>query len=252
MCLYYNQSENSKMNPAPKKQTGPISKSSSNLSLGPIRYRRMADQVAAAIRESIAHRKLAPGTHLFEVEIAREMQTSRVPVREALIQLEQEGLVVRQANRGTFVAEFTEKVVREVSTLRGVLEGYAVSQAVKRISSEALTQLERLVAEMGTAATHGDFSTIQQCDYEFHRCIVNAANHELLEEVWRLTDAKVRVYLSATNLMHPDLKSIAASHALVLEAIRSHDPERARKALIKHIDEALALLLKRLVLSPHT
>lgn len=245
MIHYYNQAASK--GPSLRGKQASQKGKPSGLSLSPIRYRRMADQIAAGIRDSIASGKLPAGTHLLEVAIAREMQTSRVPVREALMQLEQEGLVVRQPNRGTFVAELTEKVVREVSSLRGLLEGFAVSQAVKRLTADDLMRLEELVKEMRVAAEHKDFSRIQECDYEFHRYIVHAADHELLEEVWRLTDAKIRVYLSATNIMHADLKSIAESHAVAFEAIRSHDPERARKAIARHIDEALTPLVKRIL-----
>jgi len=214
-----------------------------DLSLGPIRYRRMADQISAAIRESIATGKLAPGTHLLEIEIAREMQTSRVPVREALMQLDQEGLVVRKPNCGTFVAELTEKMVREVSILRGLLEGFAASQAVKRLTAEDFTRLNALLKSMRIAAEAGDFSLVLACDYEFHKYIMHAAGHDLLEEVWRTTDAKIRVYLSVTNLMWTDMQFITESHKKTLAALRTGDPERARRAMAKHIEESLDLLV---------
>ena len=214
-----------------------------DLALGPIRYRRMADQISAAIRESIATGKLAPGTHLLEVEIAHEMKTSRVPVREALMQLDREGLVVRKANCGTFVTEFTEKMVREVCSLRGLLEGFAASQAVERLTAEDFKRLDAILKSMRIAAEAGDFSRVLACDYAFHSYIMHAAGHELLEEVWRMTDAKVRVYLSATNLMPSDMQFVAESHKRTLSALRSGDPEQARRAMAKHIEEHLDLLV---------
>ena len=223
---------------------------SRGFSLGPIRYRRMADQIAAMIRESIADGKLSPGTHLFEAEIAREMQTSRIPVREALIQLEQEGLVVRKPSCGTFVTELTEKMMREVSTLRGLLEGYAASQAVKRLTASDFMHLDALVKEMLVAANAGDFLHILDCDYQFHVYVIHAAGHDLLEEVWRATHGKTRLYLSATNLMYANLKSTAQSHANVLEGLRSGDPERARKATEAHTKAALEQLVTRVLATP--
>jgi DNA-binding GntR family transcriptional regulator len=207
----------------------------------------MADQIAAAIRDSIANGKLPPGMHLLEAEIAREMQTSRIPVREALMQLEREGLVVREPNRGTFVAELTEKMVREVSSLRGLLEGYAASQTAKRLTEADFTYLDGLIKEMFVAARAGNFSHVLECDYQFHKYIVHAAGHDLLEEVWRNTDKKIRVYLSATNLMRTDLRSIAESHKVTLAALRAHDPEGAKKAMMKHIHESLDPLVTRIL-----
>jgi len=214
-----------------------------SLSLAPIRYRRMADQISAAIRESIATGRLAPGTHLLEVEIAREMQTSRVPVREALMQLHQEGLVIRKPNCGTFVAELTEKMVREVCSLRSLLEGFAASLAARHLTTEDFTHLDALLKSMRIAAEAGDFSRVLACDYEFHKYIMHAAGHDLLEEVWRTTDAKIRVYLSATNLMRFDMQFIAESHRKTLAVLRTGNPKQARRAMAKHIKESLDLLV---------
>jgi DNA-binding GntR family transcriptional regulator len=213
--------------------------------LGPIPFRRMADQIAAALRDSITTGKLPPNMHLRELDIAREMQTSRVPVREALMQLEREGLVVRLANRGTFVAEITDKMVREVSTLRGILEGFAVSEAVRRLTARDFEELESLTREMRDAAESGDFARVLECDYGFHRYLVHLPGHDLLEETWKTTDGKIRVYLSATNQMHLDLQSIARSHRVLLDALRTRDPEKARRATMKHIEEALDLVITR-------
>ena len=229
-----------------KSEQSPRSKPSP-LALGPIPYRRMADQIAAAVRDSIATGKLPPNMHLRELDIARKMQTSRVPVREALMQLEREGLVVRQANRGTFVAELTEKMVREVSTLRGLLEGFAASEAVHRATADDFTALERVTRDMREAANAGDFSRVLECDYAFHRYLIQLAGHDLLEEIWRTTDAKIRVYLSATNHMHVDLQTIAKSHRVVLDALRTRDPEKARRATMKHIEEALDRVVTRIL-----
>ena len=95
----------------------------------PIAYRTIAEQIAGSIREAIAQGTIRPAARLLEPQIAREMGTSRAPLREALIQLEREGLVVRRANGGTFVTELTEDLVREVASLRGLLEGFAASLA---------------------------------------------------------------------------------------------------------------------------
>lgn len=224
-------------------QQQPLKSQSRLLSLGPIRYRRMADQIAAEIRDSIASGVLPPGMHLLEAEIARQMQTSRIPVREALMQLEQEGLVVRKPNRGTSVVELTEKLMREVSSLRGLLEGFAASQAVERLTPADFMRLEELIKEMLVAANDRDYPRLLQCDYLFHETIVHAAANEVLEEVWRTTQGKVRVYLAATNLVYSDWKDLVESHAALLDALRSRDPEQARDAMAKHIDRSLNLLV---------
>jgi DNA-binding GntR family transcriptional regulator len=215
--------------------------------LSPVRYRSMAEQIATAIRQAIANGKLRPGTRLLEVQIAREMGTSRAPLREALIQLEREGLVVRQPNRGTFVADLTEELVREVASLRGVLEGFAAGLAVKRLTEEDFQQLERILTEMLAVARRGDFPRMVEWDYLFHEYIMRASGHRLLYETWVGMDRKVRVFLSATNLMYADMKSVVEGHVPILRALRRRDPQRASRVMAEHLGEVLDLFLTKVV-----
>jgi len=221
------------------------------LALAPVRYRSMAEQIATALRQAITDGKLRPGARLLEVQIAREMGTSRAPLREALIQLEREGLVVRQPNRGTFVADLTEELVREVASLRGVLEGFAASLAVKRLTREDFERLETILKEMLTAARRGDFPRMIEWDYQFHEYIMRASGHRLLYETWVGMDRKIRVYLSATNLMYADMKSVVQGHLPILQALQRRDPQRAGRVMAEHMGEVLDLFLTKVLRREH-
>jgi DNA-binding GntR family transcriptional regulator len=221
------------------------------LPLSPVRYRNMAEQIATALRQGIADGKLRPGARLPEVQIAREMGTSRAPLREALIQLEREGLVVRQPNRGTFVADLTEDLVREVASLRGVLEGFAASLAVKRLTRKDFERLETILKEMLTVARRGDFPRMVEWDYQFHEYIMRASGHRLLYETWVGMDRKIRVYLSATNLMYADMKAVVHGHLPILQALRRRDPLRAARVMAEHMGEVLDLFLTKVLGEEH-
>ena len=222
-----------------------------DLALSPVRYRNMAEQIATALRQGIADGKLRPGARLPEVQIAREMGTSRAPLREALIQLEREGLVVRQPNRGTFVADLTEDLVREVASLRGVLEGFAASLAVKRLTRKDFERLETILKEMLTVARRGDFPRMVEWDYQFHEYIMRASGHRLLYETWVGMDRKIRVYLSATNLMYADMKAVVHGHLPILQALRRRDPQRAGRVMAEHMGEVLDLFLTKVLGKEH-
>jgi DNA-binding GntR family transcriptional regulator len=215
--------------------------------LTPVRYRNMAEQIATALRQAIADGKLRPGARLLEVHIAREMGTSRAPLREALIQLEREGLVVRQPNRGTFVADLTEDLVREVASLRGVLEGFAASLAVKQLTREDFERLETILKEMLTLARRGDFPRMAERDYQFHEYIMRASGHRLLYETWLAMDRKIRVYLTATNLMYADMKAVVHGHLPILQALRRRDPQGASRVMAEHMGEVLDLFLTKVM-----
>jgi len=216
-------------------------------SLPPVRYRNLVEQIATALRQAFADGKLRPGTRLLEVQIAREMGTSRAPLREALIQLEREGLVVRRPNRGAFVAELTEELVREVASMRSVLEGFAASLAVKRLTREDFDRLETILKKMLAAARRGDFPRMVEWDYQFHECIMRASGHRLLYETWTGMDRKIRVYLSATNLMYRDMKSVVEGHLPILQALRRRDPQRASRVMAEHLGEVLDLFLTKVL-----
>jgi DNA-binding GntR family transcriptional regulator len=227
----------------------PVSALPANFSLTPVRFRNLVEQIASTLRQAIADGKLRPGTRLLEVQIAREMGTSRAPLREALLQLEREGLVVRQPNRGAFVADLNEEMVREVASLRAVLEGFAASLAVQHLTRADFDRLEAILREMLAVARRGDFPRMIEWDYQFHEHIMRASRHRLLYETWVGMDRKIRVYLSATNLMYTDMKTVVEGHVPILRALERRDPERARRVMADHLAEVLDLFITKVLRS---
>ncbi len=205
----------------------------------PIAYRTIAEQVAGAIRQAIADGRIPPAARLLEDSLAREMGTSRAPVREALSQLEREGLVVKEPNRGARVVELTEETVREVASLRGLLEGFAASLAAERLSEGQLAALEGLLRDMDVAVERGDYARLVELDYQFHAFVCLASGHRTLYETWSAISGKVRLYLSTTNLMYRDLKAVVRGHGEILAALRSRDRVRANQVMQEHLGEML-------------
>lgn len=215
--------------------------------LGPVRFRSIAEQIATSLRQAIADGKLRPGTRLLEERVSRELGTSRAPLREALLLLEREGLVVRQPNRGAFVADLTEELVREVASLRAELEGFAASLAVRHLTPADFRQLNAILGEMLAVARRGDFPRMIEWDYQFHEYIMRASRHRLLYETWVGMDRKIRVYLSATNLMYADMKTVVEGHVPILRALERRDPERARRVMSDHLAEVLDLFITKVL-----
>jgi DNA-binding GntR family transcriptional regulator len=180
--------------------------------VSPIVFRTIAEQVAVSIREAIAQGRIAPAARLLELSLAREMGTSRAPVREALNQLEREGLVVKEPNRGARVVELTEEMVREVASLRGLLEGFAASLAAERLTTAEFKTLDAILSDMDRAAQRGEYARLVELDYQFHAFICRASGHRTLYETWTVISGKVRLYLSTTNLMYRDLKAVVRGH----------------------------------------
>jgi len=205
----------------------------------PVAYRTIAEQIADSIRGAIAQGRIPPAARLFEVSLAREMGTSRAPVREALGQLEREGLVVKEPNRGARVVELTEEIVREVASLRGLLEGFAASLAAKRLTANQFAALDAMVRDMDQAVRQGEYARLVELDYRFHDFICRGSGHRTLYETWSAISGKVRLYLSTTNLMYRNLKHVVRGHGEIVAALRSRDAAQAGRAIQAHLGEML-------------
>ena len=205
----------------------------------PIAFRTIAEQIAGSIREAIARGRISPAARLLEASLAREMGTSRAPVREALSQLEREGLVIKEPNRGARVVELTEETVREVASLRGLLEGFAASLAATRLTAEQFTALGAMVQGMERAVQTAEYAQLVELDYQFHDFICRASGHRTLYETWSAISGKVRLYLSTTNLMYRDLKAVARGHGEILAVLRTRNPVRANRVIQEHLGEML-------------
>ena len=106
----------------------------------------LKDRAYAAIKEAILSLKLQPGTLLVETELARQLGISKTPVRDALQELEREGLVTRILFKGTYVTEVSARDAEEIFQLRAVLEGLAARLATPRLTPEDLARARQLLS----------------------------------------------------------------------------------------------------------
>jgi len=212
-----------------------------------IPHRTITEYIAHWIREQIAQGRLQPGIRVREARIARELKTSRAPVREAINQLTQEGLMSKAPNQSARVVELTEPLLREVATLRGVLERFGASLAAERLEYADLQTLKGIVRLMQSEAEAGNFSGVVQQDYAFHAYMMKAARHQLLYDTWSRLGGLVKFLVSGTNHIDRDLVNIAKTHANILAAIQAKDDARAQQLLSVHLTEMFDHFLARIV-----
>ena len=131
------------------------------------------------LRTQILSGVYRPGTRLNESQIAREFAISRIPVREALSQLQEQGLVLNRERRGMFVVQLSEDEVQQINSLRLVLEAEAMRLARARMTPAVLAELSALTAEM--EAWNGPLIEAAALDRRFHQVIWRAAGNPFLE-----------------------------------------------------------------------
>lgn len=199
-------------------------------------------QVADEIRAAILEGRLRPGEKIPEQDLARQLGVSRVPVREAIRLLEQEGLVVVRPQSGTYVAVMTEQELEDGARLRAVLEAFAVEQALTRLTTQEwdalVNRLEGLLADMRQAADSKEWVRITQIDLEWHTAIVEASRNGVLLKFWQTLGLPIR-FLALRRILgapSPDghIRAIG-HHAELLSALRTRDLAAAQAAVHFHV-----------------
>ncbi|MFN3390445.1 MAG: GntR family transcriptional regulator [Meiothermus ruber] len=191
-----------------------------------------------ALRQAILGRKIPPGQKLVVRVLAEELGLSPTPVKEALAALEREGLVVAVPHRGYFVLEPSLEDVREIYSLREVLEGLAARLAVENDGRALLRKLERLFEKQHEAAERGDIDTYGDLDLAFHRTFWEAAGSKRLLATAETIDGQIRMLINSSAAIPGRLPQSRAEHQAILQAVRDKDPQAAETAMRTHVRNA--------------
>lgn len=198
------------------------------------RYRTLRENVADAIRMKILDQELAPGMHIVEQDLAEEFGVSRAPVREALRQLEQEGMIEYSRNVGCSVKGVTLEDVYEIYFLRAHYEIMAVRLCGGRFSDEALNNMERTLDYM-KEMKNGQFHKVAEYDIMFHEAVIRQAESPRLIKAWKDLNYGVVIscYISYTDrdIMIGRQYRI---HRELFDIFRSEDADRICDAIITH------------------
>jgi DNA-binding GntR family transcriptional regulator len=201
--------------------------------------RTLREQVYDRLVAMIVSGEVAPGAPLREMQMAEALGTSRLPVREALQQLETEGWLERRPRGSARVRVPQEADIDEIFDMRYLLEVEAVAIAVRRASLEDVERLRGIAAAGRAAADRGDHRQATEANGQFHRELAALARHTLLMSFVEILDRKVHWLFSYSKLER------FAEHDSILDALEMRDVEAARKATREHIELTRALLKER-------
>jgi DNA-binding GntR family transcriptional regulator len=218
----------------------------SDLNLAPIDPHVLRHQIAAQLRGAILSGEIAPGTHLREQQVAASTGVSRVPVREALRQLEHEGLIEVFPYRGAIVVGVASDELDAIYELRAVVEGAAMRRLAPTASPEVLAGLAHQVQEMKRAVARGaGVEKLAELDIRFHRTILEASGFQVLRRIRDGLDEilRVRSFYQGIQRGGPTgqyfRRTLASSHDLLLSALRLGDANRAGEAARQHVMEVV-------------
>jgi DNA-binding GntR family transcriptional regulator len=207
--------------------------------------RALRHDIADALRDEIIRGRLDPGERVLEIDLARRFGVSRQPVREAIRTLEREGLLTSLPNRGTFVTRVSLEDAIAIQDIRALLEGLAARLAVERLTAADFKQLRALIKSMREAGRRRAAHELVALDLEFHVLVNTRSEHRLLLDVLASVGVYIRGFIVHTSTYYArqrDLQFVANSHALLLDALLTRNPEKAERAVHEHIESALASL----------
>ena len=196
------------------------------------------------IRNDILNGVYEPGESLVELKLSEELGVSRTPVREALRQLELEGLVQSVPNKGATVRGVTEQDIQDIYTIRMLIEGLAARWAAEKITPEELEELKEAVDLEEFYTTKSNYGNLLRFDTRFHDIIFKASKSKplmyTLSTFHRYVQKARRVSMSSPERA----AEVLQEHKAILQAIIDRDADRAEKLMTEHVRNASLNLLK--------
>lgn len=194
---------------------------------GPLR-----DEVRQALVDLIIHYKIAPGAHVRESQLAEQLGVSRVPVREALLEMAQDGWVDHRPGRGAFVHIPSDKEVVDVFAIRVLLEAEAASLAAASATTEDIREFREICRLGRKAVMKDDSELVVKTNAEFHRRIMDLADNSELSRILSSISRKVNWYFTPIALSRGEQSWI--EHEQLIDALEAHDGDGARMIMAAH------------------
>ena len=206
------------------------------------RTRQIAPQIVEYLRERILALELAPGTSLSRVELQKQFGLSQTPVRDALMRLEEEGLVTVYPQYATLVSKIDISLARQTHFMRRAVEQEAVYDLAKRDDRQRIAdKLKAANARLKTLVASERYADFLVADRSFHSIIYEEAG---LEHIWPI----IRRHsghidrLRRLNLLNVGTKRVVDAHDAIIEGIASGDPVRAEAAMKTHLSGTLSMI----------
>lgn len=199
----------------------------------------IAEQVYEHLRAAILSGELEQGSRVVEAQIAKNLQISRAPVREAVNRLLQDGLLESKTHFGTSVIRMTMSKIRSLYELRAAIEGLAIREVTRKRKSLDLSPLDSCITVMKRHARKKELDKFVGAELEFHRILCELSGNPYVMKVSDMLNAQIRMALTIDNSYYENLVDAADEHEPVLDAIKKGDAGKARMLIEAHILSSL-------------
>jgi DNA-binding GntR family transcriptional regulator len=200
------------------------------------------EQVYRRLREGITSGRFQPNERLVEADLTRLLGAGRTAVRAALVRLDQEGLVVREHNRGARVKLVSDQEALEIEEVRAALERLLARQAAEKAAASDLRELEQVLVEMRRCVSDGDSVGYSELNPRFHQLIWTAAGNPTASRLVAALKSQRLRYQYQTMLKPGRAERSMSEHETIFGALVAHDPDAAEAAMRDHLEEVLETL----------
>ncbi|OON96978.1 MAG: GntR family transcriptional regulator [Epulopiscium sp. Nele67-Bin005] len=191
------------------------------------------------LREDILEDKYHVGDILRENVIAKELSVSRTPVREAIRQLELEGLVHSIPNKETVVAGVSQEDIEDILTMRLMLEGLAIKYAAERIQESELIELEEVLTLTKFYIAKKDYNQIKNLDHRFHEVLYNSSRSKILTHILLDFHSYIQKFRKSSIMREGRAVKMLEEHMAIYDAIKNGKIEEAEVASVQHINSVI-------------
>lgn len=207
--------------------------------------RRISEEVFKTLRDTILEGELNPGQELKQDVLAEELGVSRMPVREALRELARTGLVDTPPHKVARVSAYSLEDIKEVYTIRGLLEVFATKLAVGNLTKHQLDRLGRLLEQMKLYEKQGHFKKLPKINETFHKIIYETSNNmllcEMIESLWK------KFPKNTFWIIPGRAKRSIKEHSEILDALKKGQAEFAAQLISDHIGTSRENLISYLI-----
>lgn len=206
----------------------------------------MSEEIADILRENIISRSINPGEKVNEYQVAKLLNISRPPIREAFRLLAAEGLITLVPRKGAFVSKMTPQEVKEIYEMKSMMESFAVRLGIPIVDEKEVSELDSINNLIEEKIKQNDFKAILKLNIEFHRKMIKMSKNEKLAHFYESIVLPIRRYQQVGLSAPASWETSLQEHREIVEAIRSKNIEFVERLSRGHTMKAAARVIKQL------
>lgn len=202
----------------------------------------LREQLVTTLRQAVMSGRIGPGERLIESQLAAQMGVSRGPLREAIFQLVEEGLLEQIPYRGTMVRTLHLKDLAEIYSFRTLIETFAFEAVWEKRDEAFFAELDRRHRALGEAIDQGDPEAAVTRELDLHGLVYEASDHQILLDTWEMLRRRLNVYFSLLQAAHNRVGPLRDAHDDYVRISKGESLDEMRSEIQAHMRRGLGKL----------